>query len=84
MSDIERLKVILRERDIPFFTDAELEFYLQANNGNFDATAYQTLIIKSEDTTLNVSGLNIADSSKYFKRIASMYKPNNSGTLAGG
>lgn len=84
MSDIERLKIILREKDIPFFSDEQLEFYLKSNNGNFDATAYQTLIIKSEDTTLNVSGLNIADSSKYFKRIASMYKPNNSGTLSGG
>lgn len=84
MSDIERLKIILRERDIPFFSDEELQFYLDANDGDFDKTAYQTLIIKSEDTTLNVSGLNIPDSSKYFKRIASMYRPHNSGTLLGG
>ena len=82
MTDIERLKIILREADIPFFTDEQLMFYLEQNNGDFNATAYQTLIIKSEDTTLSVSGLNIPDSSKYFKRIASMYRPHNSGTLS--
>lgn len=84
MSDIERLKIILREKDIPFFSDEQLQFYLDSNDGDFNKTAYQTLIVKSEDTTLSVSGLNIADSSKYFKRIASMYRPHNSGTLAGG
>lgn len=84
MSDIEKLKIILRETDIPFFTDEELEFYLAENDGDFDATAYQCLIIKAENTTMSISGMSTADSSSYFRRLAARYRPNNSGILRGG
>ena len=84
MNSLEDLKVILREADVPFFTDEELNFYLSENGGNYRATAYQCLLIKAEDTTLSVSGLTAADSSKYFRRLASKYRPYNSGTLKGG
>ena len=65
----------------PFFEDEELVFYLQENNNDFNATAYHCLIIKSENTTLNVSGLNCADTSQYFRRLAQRYRKNNSGIL---
>lgn len=84
MSDIEKLKIILRETDIPFFTDEELEFYLAENDRDFDATAYQCLIIKAENTTMSISGMSTADSSSYFRRLAARYRPNNSGILRGG
>lgn len=84
MNSLEDLKIILRESDIPFFSDEQLEFYLRENDGNYRATAYQCLLIKAEDTTLSVSGLNAADSSKYFRRLASKYRPYNSGILKGG
>lgn len=84
LSSINDLKIVLREKDIPFFSDDELEFYVAQNNGDYDAAAYQCLIIKSEDTTLSISGLSTADSSKYFKRLASKYRPRNSGILPGG
>jgi hypothetical protein len=77
------LKMILREADVPFFTDEELQFYLDRNGGDFDKTAYQCLCIKAEDTTLSVSGLSMGDSSTYFRRMANMYRPSNSGTLGG-
>ena len=83
MSNIEDLKIVLREADIPFFTDEQLDFYLLENGGNYDLTAYQCLLIKAEDTTLQVSGLSAADSSKYFRRLAAKYRPNNSGILKG-
>lgn len=83
MSNIEDLKIVLREEDIPFFTDEQLNFYLRENGGNYDLTAYQCLLIKAEDTTLQVSGLSAADSSKYFRRLAAKYRPNNSGILKG-
>ena len=47
MDDISKLKIILRENDCPFFEDEELAFYLNENGGDFNATAYQCLIIKS-------------------------------------
>lgn len=84
MSDLSNLKLILRENDIPFFTDEQLNFYLEQNGGDVKRAAYQCLLIKAEDTTLSVSGLSTADTSKYFRRLASKYRPFNSGTLKGG
>lgn len=84
MNSLEDLKIVLRESDVPFFTNEELEFHLRENNGDYRLTAYQCLLIKAEDTTLSVSGLNAADSSKYFRRLASRYRPHNSGILKGG
>lgn len=83
MDDISRLKIILRENDCPFFEDEELAFYLQENNGDFDATAYHCLIVKSESTSLVLSGLEAADTSKYFRRLAQRYRKTNSGILGG-
>ena len=84
MDSIADLRTVLREDDTPYFTTEELEFYLKENNGDYRATAYQCLIIKAEDTSLSVSGLNLADTSKYFRRLASQYRPYNSGILRGG
>ena len=83
MSNLEDLKIVLREEDVPFFTDKQLEFYLRENNGDYQATAYQCLLIKAENTTLQVSGLNAGDSSTYFRRLAAKYRPYNSGVLKG-
>lgn len=81
---LDQLKMILREDDIPFFTDDQLSFYLDQNQGDLRRAAYQCLIIKSEDTTIQVSGLTTSDTSKYFLRLASQYRPHNSGILKGG
>lgn len=79
---ISVLKTIMRENDVPFFTNEELDFYLTQNKGDVYATAYQCLLIKAEDTTLQVSGLTTGDSSTYFRRLANMYRPTNSRILA--
>ena len=81
LTAVERLKIILRENDCPLFTDEELNFYLDENNGDFNSTAYQCLIIKSENTTLNLSGFETGDTSKYFRRLAQKYRKNNSCVL---
>ena len=83
LNDVQmaELKIVLRENDIPFFKDDELNFYFSKNKGNFDNTVYDCLIVKSENTSLNISGLTTADSSNYFRRLAAKYKPNNSGVL---
>lgn len=84
MSSLEELKIVLREDAVPFFTDEQLGFYLKENGGDYNATAYQCLLIKAEDTTLSVSGLSAGDSSSYFRRLAAKYRPRNSGVLTGG
>lgn len=80
---LEELKLNLREMDYPYFSDEQLQMYLDRNGGDLRVTSYECLIIKSQDTSLSVSGLSCGDTSKYFLRLASMYAPNNSGTLKG-
>ena len=49
MTDTARMKEILREVDYPFFSDPQLDFYVNENNGDVDAAIYQCLLIKSEN-----------------------------------
>ena len=84
MDDIERIKREVREEQMPYFDEEDFGYYLEKNDGNVDATIYEMLIIKSEDSTISVSGLNTTDTSSYFKRLASRYKQFNSGILEGG
>lgn len=81
-TDIERIKREVREAQAPYFDDEDFEYYLAKNGGNVDDTIYEMLIIKSEDSTISVSGLSTADTSAYFKRLASRYKRFNSGILS--
>ena len=84
MSKIGILKRELREEQSPYFDEEDFQYYLDKNYGNINKTIYEMLIIKSEDSTISVSGLNTHDTSNYFKRLASRYKSFNSGTLTGG
>lgn len=78
---VERLKVVLREEDCPLFSDEELMFYLEDNGFDFNDTAHQCLMIKSESTALVMSGFEISDTSKYFRRLAQRYRKTNSRVL---
>jgi hypothetical protein len=73
----------LREHQSPYFEDGDIEHYYTKNKGDTKATIYEMLVIKSEDSTVSVSGLNTADTSKYFLRLAGKYRPHNSGVLSG-
>lgn len=81
---IERIKREIREEQSPYFNEDDFQYYLDKNSGDVDATIYEMLIIKSEDSTITVSGLSTKDTSSYFKRLASRYKPFNSGVMHGG
>lgn len=83
MTDIEKIKKEIREEQSPYFEEDDFQYYLDKNNGDVNATIYEMLIIKSEDSTIVVSGLNTQDTSGYFKRLASRYRSYNSGILAG-
>lgn len=83
MTDIERIKKEIREEQSPYFEDDDFQYYLDKNGGNVDDTIYEMLLIKSEDSTISVSGLSTQDTSSYFKRLASRYKRFNSGILSG-
>lgn len=84
MTDTNRIKKEIREEQAPFFEEDDFQYYLDKNNGNVNATIYEMLIVKSEDSTISVSGLSTQDTSGYFRRLASRYKQFNSGLLEGG
>lgn len=84
MTDVEKIRLEIREDMCPYFEEGEIEKYLEKNNGDVEATIYELLIVKSEDSSLMVSGLTTSDTSGYFKRLASLHKPFNSGVLRGG
>ena len=79
---IDRLKFILRESEMPMFSDDELQNCLNVSE-SFEMAVYELLMLKAENTSLQISGLNIQDTSSYFKRLAATYRPHNSGLLGG-
>lgn len=83
MTDIDRIKKEIREAQSPYFDEDDFAYYLEKNGGDVNATIYEMLIVKSEDSTISVSGLSTSDTSGYFKRLASRYRKFNSGTLQG-
>lgn len=76
------VKRILREDTMPLLSD-ELIADISSASDTLDEVIYKGALMKSEDTTLQVSGLSTADTSKYFLRIASMHRPSNTGILGG-
>ncbi len=84
MDSLEQLKFNLREKQVPYFDESDLNVLLERNNGDVNKASYEGLIIKAESTGLNVSGLTTKDSSSYFKMLASKYVTTNSGVLTDG
>ena len=82
MGEIQELKLILREESSPFFTDEEIAYYLDKNNGNINSAAYECLLLKAEDDSIQLpGGLTLANNSEYWLRLAKKYKPNGSRIL---
>lgn len=84
MDDIEKLKLVLRETDVPFFSDVELYAYYEINNRDFNTTAYRCALLKAQNSQISIGGLSIEDDSRYFRRLAAQYRPNHSRVLKGG
>ena len=78
---IDKLKIILRESAMPFFSDEELEFYYEQNGNDFNSAVYELCNVKAQNTALIMSGLTTPETKDYFLGIANMYQPFNSGIL---
>lgn len=83
INNVETIKKEIREDQFPYFQEDDFQYYLDKNGGDVNATIYEMLLIKSEVTTISVSGLTTQDTSGYFKRLASKFRPSNSGILGG-
>jgi len=83
MALLDEIKIELREEQTPYFSDEEIDYYLTKNGGDKNGALYEMLLIKAEDTSIRVSGLTTQDSSSYFRRLASRYRPFSSWVLPG-
>ena len=82
INSIDELKLILREGDIPFFTDEQISKYI-ALYETLDLALYAMLMVKAENTQMQIAGMTTQDTSSYFRKLARQYRPNNSGILKG-
>lgn len=82
INSIDELKLILREDDIPFFTDEQINKYT-ALYETLDLALYAMLMVKAENTQMRIAGMTTQDTSSYFRKLARQYRPNNSGILKG-
>lgn len=83
LTSIDDMRVVLREEDIPFFSQEQLQFYVDMT-GSYEEALYECLMVKAENTSLMIPGMTTGDTSSYFRRMARRYRPSNSGILSGG
>lgn len=84
MEPLSELKLLCREKQVPFFDDEELQYQLERAGGDVNLAAYHCLIIKAENSTVQVSGLTLADTHTYWLRLASSVRPSGSCVIQGG
>ena len=81
LDEIEIIRRETQEVQSPYFEDGDIEYYYEKNGGNLEATIYDLLLVKAEDSTISVSGLSTSDTSAYFRRLASRHRQYNSGVV---
>ena len=84
MTPLEELKMLCREKQAPYFDDEELNYQLQRAGGDISLAAYRCLIVKAENSTIQISGLTLADTSRYWLRLAASVRPSGSCVIQGG
>ena len=84
MEPLSELKLLCREKQVPYFDDEELQYQLERANGDVNLAAYRCLIIKAENCAVQVSGLTLADTHIYWLRLASSVRPSGSCIVKGG
>lgn len=80
MDELQWLKMAILEESYPMFSDEQLNWELSEAESKEEA-AYNCLIKKAENTGLQVTGVTVGDSTKYFKMLAQKYRPINTGNL---
>jgi hypothetical protein len=81
MTVLEKIRIELREEQVPFFSEEEISYYLEKNGNDVNATLYEMLLIKADDSSISVSGWSTGDTSRYFRRLASRFRPYSSRQL---
>lgn len=78
---VNRIKQIILEDAYPMFSDTDILFYYNENNKSFRATVYNLLKLKAETGSTVITGMTLPNPERFFMRLATPYRPNNSGVL---
>ncbi|WP_052045130.1 hypothetical protein [Caloranaerobacter azorensis] len=91
MTALDELKFNLREEVNPYFSEAELQMLLdrykigEDEEGNpiydINAATYEGLLIKAEDDSIKLPGLDIPSSQKYYLRLAKRFRTSRTGNI---
>jgi hypothetical protein len=84
MEPLEELRLLCRERQVPFFENDELLYQLEKADGDVALAAYRCLLIKAENSTVQVCCFQLADTSAYWLRLAAAVRPSGSCIVQGG
>ena len=77
MEPLSELKILCREKQVPYFDDEELQYQLERANGDVNLAAYRCLIIKAENCAVQVTHTD-------WLRLASSVRPSGSCIVKGG
>ena len=84
MEPLEELKLPSRAKQVPIFEEDGLLYQLEKAGRDVALAAYRCLLIKAENSTVQVSGLTLADTSAYWLRLAAAVRPSGSCIVEGG
>jgi len=81
MTPLDTLKLETFESECPYYSDEQLAYFLEKHGQDLEAACYDILLRKSMNSQLQISGYTSQDTSGFFKRMASRYRPAQSGTI---
>lgn len=76
MDPIEKARIELREESSPFFSDEELEYYINfKHKDDFNGAMYEMCLLKAENDSISLpGGLTIANNQEYWRTLAKKYR----------
>lgn len=77
MEALAQLKLNIREKSSPYFSDEELLYLLEQCGGDVQRASYEALLRKAEDDSITLpSGMQIPNNRQYWLSLARMFREN--------
>lgn len=80
IDDLVLLKLNLLEVQFPFYTDEQLQTYLDLY-GDVRVATYYACMTKAQDDSVNFGPIKTVSTEKFWLRRAKMFRPLNSGII---
>lgn len=71
---IQILSFNLQEKSSPFFDEEDLQLLLDKNGGDINKASYEGCLLKSQNDSISLSGIDIPDNENYWLRLAKKFQ----------